>query len=211
MKKKKPEKTMEDLAKDCGYYGPAMKTLRCDFLLMSVYDSYARGTLTYEEARKMFRDVVAAEDHYVQRNADEKLALLTAKDWDDLQNVFNKVRDHKGPFATWPEPKELEQGVRQFPYSDWSETLLHFQHIFYEKGLIIAFDWGAWDEGLAIFNSKDENKFADLDAETVLKLFTSTIRNDRFSDGLLANFFQNGDGEKLLARLLEFRPTGREE
>lgn len=76
-------------------------------------------------------------------------------------------------------------------------------HLLYDHHLIIPFDWARWDEGRAIFNGTDPDRFAALDRLTVLKLLTAVARNDRFSAGAWAALFNHGDGQRLLERLLD--------
>lgn len=61
---------MEELANDCGY-DSTKKTLRCDFNLQTFHGLYAMGTITYEVAQKMFSDIVASENHYVEDSPDK--------------------------------------------------------------------------------------------------------------------------------------------
>lgn len=134
-----------------------------------------------------------------------KTESLNAKDWGDLENLYSKIKNHEGAFSEVISRKN-DDGSTQMPFNKESEILDEFRKMFSEKGLIIDFDWVNWQEGRDIFASQAENKFSDINAETVLKLFSAIIRSDRFNDGVLANFFSTGNGERLLARLLEFRP-----
>jgi hypothetical protein len=80
-------------------------------------------------------------------------------------------------------------------------------HLVYENHLIIPFDWSNWDEGRAILNSDNPNRFATLDRLTILKLLTVVARDDRFAPGAWSALFDRGDGPNLLHRLLDLETS----
>lgn len=58
-----------------------------------------------------------------------------------------------------------------------------------------------------MFRVAEEDRFKDSSLEDTVKLFTAILRNDRFNDGAWADLFESGDGQRLLKRLLDFKPA----
>ena len=89
------------------------------------------------------------------------------------------------------------------PADDYSQGLSKFVALCYEMGLVIDFDWMHWKEG-ATYLKDNSKKVVEADLETVVKLITSHIRNDRFDEDWLEDLLDNGHLTALLRRLREF-------
>ncbi|MEP4532690.1 MAG: DUF6508 domain-containing protein [Cyclobacteriaceae bacterium] len=74
---------------------------------------------------------------------------------------------------------------------------------------IEGFDWQSWEEG-AEFERKGEWKVADKDEAFCLKLLTSIVRNDRFTDGFIEKHFRSGLLIKIVQRLIELNSSNTE-
>jgi hypothetical protein len=96
------------------------------------------------------------------------------------------------PFIVYGEAAAgLMKAIYQF-VEDHPELGLHsYQAVLEAAGL----EWG--------FRSMEEADVSRLDGRTVMALLLGALRADRFSDGVLLEFFENGCMEKWLARLLE--------
>ncbi len=122
---------------------------------------------------------------------------------DRLRDLVEGMAVHQGPWSTTHGGEKTNSGVTVMPWVENGPLIEEALHFLYDNHLMIPFDWGRWDEGRAIFNSDDPNRFSTLDRLTVLKLLTAVARNDRFSPGAWAAFFDHGDGQELLHRLLD--------
>lgn len=137
----------------------------------------------------------------------DTINALTEQDWSELQDLYKRVIRHKGSFYEMGGGQEIEKGVIEMPYTIEKPIVLDVRKFFYSKSLVVPFDWSEWDEGRAMFRQEGESKFDDISLADVIKLFTAVIRNDRFCDGAWAGLFENGDAQRLLKRLLDFKPV----
>lgn len=72
----------------------------------------------------------------------------------------------------------------------------------YAHGFILqGFDWRSWDEGRR--HGRDLPWIARADLETLCRLFTAHVRNDRFCEGHLAAMWYEGVIEAMVERLRE--------
>lgn len=136
-----------------------------------------------------------------------KLQALTSKDWLELEDLYKRVVDHKGSFSKMGGGQELEDGAIAMPYTIEAPIVCELRKYLLDKHLIVMFDWSHWSEGKALFKVADNDRFTDINPEDVIKLFIAVMRNDRFCDGAWADLFENGDAQRLLKRLLQFKPT----
>ena len=120
----------------------------------------------------------------------EKIYAFTPQDWQPLMDLIPKI-ESTSKFSEWAGGEKDENGVIQMPYSIESPIVSQFLEVVYAIPIIIAFDWGAWDEGRKI--ASDENfDFDSADLLTKCKLITAIVRNDRFCEGALASAFESG-------------------
>ena len=130
---------------------------------------------------------------------------LKKEDWRELESIYQEIINHKEPFYKVIGGKKDSEGVIEMPWHKYSPTVLKLFEFLYSKNLIIDFDWVNWDESVKIWNRNGKNKYKDLSLDNTIKLFTEIARGDRFSEGLWAQFFESGDAELLVARLIEFK------
>jgi ADP-ribosylglycohydrolase len=92
----------------------------------------------------------------------------------------------------------------QFPYLSYSETVDKFRQDLYHLNMIIDFDWTQWiGEGKKYIDNHE--LLATTDITVLQKLFTSIVRSERFSEGLLGDMIDNGIILDLLVRLKGIR------
>lgn len=133
---------------------------------------------------------------------------LSSESIDELEDLLRRIKRFEREWVEahggeWFEDRSVKEGT-SLMYRPWDAPLANKAMKFlYKHKLIIAFDWGGWEEGRQFFGNKDADKFKKLDREFVLKLLTAIARNDRFNDGAWARSFETGDIQKLFARLLE--------
>ena len=142
-----------------------------------------------------------------EENYKEKIHAFTLQDWQPLLALIPVIESTK-KFSTWPKGgMEVEKGV--FCISGIAEeapVLNRFREIVYTMPIMIAFDWGSWDEGHAMA-ADDAFDYDSIDIPTKCKLITAFVRNDRFCEGALAGVFENGLILKIL-KSIEKQLTG---
>jgi hypothetical protein len=136
----------------------------------------------------------------------DRVNAFTEQDWLDLQGLYERVLAHKGSFSEMGGGGEFEEGVIEMPYTIEKPIVREVRQFFVDKHLQVMFDWSHWNEGKAMFRVNEADRFKNISLEDTVKLFTAILRNDRFNDGAWADLFENGDGQRLLKRLLDFRP-----
>lgn len=137
----------------------------------------------------------------------QKITAFTEQDWAELEDLYNRIINHKGSFSEIDGGKEIKRGVVQIPYTIEKPIVSEARTLFLNKHLMIGFDWPHWEEGKAMFRVDEENRFKDITLTDVIKLFIAVMRNDRFCDGAWVDLFDSGDGQRLLKRFLDFKPV----
>lgn len=118
----------------------------------------------------------------------------------NLKSLIKSIDEYKG---LWSDDLSTEEGG-VISYIPWTAPIAYEAMKFlYDNDLIIDFDWSEWDDGREFFKNKNPDKYNTINKEWVLKLLTAVARNDRFWEGAWAGLFENGDAQKLFARLLE--------
>jgi len=93
------------------------------------------------------------------------------------------------------------EASRGQPYHVYSQEVVAFLEDFHQEGLQIRFNWPAWD-----FEVSPE-AVATADVETLLKVLTRCVRQDRFCEGALAYCLESGQVVAVLRRLKQIRET----
>ncbi|PQO27596.1 hypothetical protein C5Y96_18895 [Blastopirellula marina] len=91
-----------------------------------------------------------------------------------------------------------------YPYFRRSDIVQDFVQALYDNDWVTPkFDWTEWkDSELYI---KHPESLRSVDSITVVKLFTTHVRGDRFCEGHLAAMFESGHILAILQRLREIR------
>lgn len=119
-----------------------------------------------------------------------------------LRELVDQMTSHQGPWGEW-DGEQIRPGVYTMPYVIADDLAYEAMHWLYESNRVFWFAWAEWDEGREIFASWQPNTADTLDHVTVRKLITAIARNDRFCEGAWTEFFEDGQGQALFARLLE--------
>lgn len=146
-------------------------------------------------------------DTEIETAIKEQLDNLTAKDWTELEGLYQRLISHKGRFSEDGGGQEIEPGVIEMPYTIEKPIVTEARQFFLNKHLIVPYNWSQWKEGKAMFRVDEDERFKTTSITDVIKLFIAVIRNDRFADGAWADLFESGDGQRLFKRFLEFKPT----
>lgn len=115
------------------------------------------------------------------------------------------------PYFKDPENKffEVVNKPPQFPFCSYEDMVMAFYKDLYEENMILDFDWPQWgSQANKYFN--DSSLLQKADIKTIQKLFTTIIRADRFTEGLLGDMISKGVVLNLLARLEQIREEIRD-
>ena len=119
--------------------------------------------------------------------------------------VFEQV-DRK--FSEWHSTEPSEDGTPHLPYCEYTSDVNDFIQTLYEEGFIIFFNWIDWKYRKRLYDEPQLVKRAKL--ETLQKLLTAHIRQERFCEGHLALSLTNGHINAILHRLKELRNKMKE-
>ncbi len=133
----------------------------------------------------------------------EKHKTISVESIDKVLKYLS-IFDKKGySFSTW-ESGKTKNGISDFPFCNYSREVNEFQHVLYEEGFIIDFDWPNWQDKAEQFYSNPKLlKTADLDI--LQKLLTTHIRKDRLCEGHLDCVLKDGHITAILRQLKEIR------
>jgi hypothetical protein len=138
----------------------------------------------------------------------DQFNALTAEDWSQILDINNRIQAYDGSWGAIKGGEKDETGVIQMPYAESASIVSEFMVLWYEKDLVINFDWSSWQEGRDWYANEDTTKYEKLDTVTALKLMTAVLRNDRFNDSALMRAFESGDFPKMLQRLVDIHEKG---
>ena len=132
-------------------------------------------------------------------NIGAHLETISTDDWQPLFGLITEIEKTK-EFGTVEGGDEIEPGVFQMPYAEPSRLVYDFEKLAYDLGIVIDFNWPGWDEGRELA-SPDNPELDKLDLVTCCMLITAFIRNNRFCDGALMDFFECGLALRILKRM----------
>jgi hypothetical protein len=115
---------------------------------------------------------------------------LTKADWQPLFDLIPEM-ERAESFGTWEGGGTDENGVINLPYPLEDAVVHSFLELVYKMGIIVSFNWGAWDEGREMANTENFD-FDTVDVFTKCKIITAIARNDRFCVGALLDAFESG-------------------
>lgn len=121
-------------------------------------------------------------DEEQQANAEDRLKPLA----DFLPELDSADFD----FGHWVPSERRAPGVMTMPYFAFSPQGLA---LIATMPALPTFDWPRWKdtpEGQALLN--DQARVAKASADEVMRLTTTLLRGDRFTDGVLANAYASG-------------------
>jgi hypothetical protein len=141
------------------------------------------------------------EDKKIQTAVDNFNAMSDS-DRKQLQSINARIQSRTGEWGIRHEDEHTESGALIVPWIEQAKLIQEFVRFMYEKKLIIAFAWTEWQEGRDWYALQGDSKYDKLDVETILKLLTAVIRNDRFNDGALERAFELGAFPKIIQKLI---------
>jgi hypothetical protein len=96
-------------------------------------------------------------------------------------------------FGAWVPSTTLANGVRTMPYVELGTDGDRFLRDVAGLGFIVPFPWQAWlagPEGAAY--REDRSRIAQATPEDIVRLMTSIIRGERFTEGELLDAYETG-------------------
>ena len=101
-------------------------------------------------------------------------------------------------FGDWKTPDG------ELPWYQTSEEALRFIQSLYDNGWVVSFDWPEWTE-IAGMYVKDAHKLDEADLNTIRRLLTTHVRQEKFCEGHMAQVFECGHLVAILRRLKAMR------
>jgi hypothetical protein len=112
--------------------------------------------------------------------------------------IFEGIARDK--FGHWEESPRRTDGAIELGHFEYHPAVYAFEKACYENGLVYSFDWVAWsDEAQRYIN--DPSLLSSADLATCIKLITTHLRKERFSEGHLGAVLQSGHIVAILRRL----------
>ncbi len=99
-------------------------------------------------------------------------------------------------------------GVIQMPWFDYSDEVLVFLRDITGAGWIQPIDWTAWASSPAGRRMQTDVDAIDVATpEDLVRLLTTIVRGDRFSEGTIASAFERGILQRIARRATVLRTT----
>jgi hypothetical protein len=129
--------------------------------------------------------------------------------WLKLWTVAEELAVNEAP-ATWAGGKPRESAGRttfEMPYVIYAVPVIQLIELLYKLGVVVPFDWGKWYERDRYPGGAG---LAEAPVAEAVRLATSYVRGDRFSEGALASAIEDGTMAAILTRLRTWwdSPTG---
>ena len=126
----------------------------------------------------------------------KKVSAIDITEWQRLFDLI-PIIENTNSFGETIIGEKTSEGVSHFPYVVPEKVVRDFHKLVYDMGIVLAFDWGGWEEGDDLIN--DENTdYNSLDIVSLCKLITFIVRADRFNEGHLVSCFEAGIVLKIL-------------
>ncbi|HOT27193.1 MAG TPA: DUF6508 domain-containing protein [Candidatus Ozemobacteraceae bacterium] len=113
--------------------------------------------------------------------------------------------EKSGSFTVeWPPAEKFFKNMTNFPYPSFSHEFYLFLKLLHDSGFIFVFNWIKWEAGRNVFQKMPE--LIDVAGyETIRRMFTAHVRQDRFCEGHLARMLTEGVLARLVQRLAKLR------
>jgi hypothetical protein len=119
-----------------------------------------------------------------------KDTVRVQKRWQLLFDLLPEIKQTRR-FGKVVGSKQMQDGNLSVPFWLEAEIVSKFFNTVYFLGIVVAFEWASWTEGIDILNNPDAD-FNSYDLDTLCKLLTFIVRCDKFCEGYLINSFETG-------------------
>jgi hypothetical protein len=103
-------------------------------------------------------------------------------------------------FAHWDKPFQIIDKTLILGRLEYHPAVYAFERACYDNGLVQPFDWGAWSDEAHRYMD-DPSLVSTADLGTCIKLITTHLRAERFTDGHLEEVLRSGHIIAILRRL----------
>src|SRR5277367_3982348 len=103
-----------------------------------------------------------------QENLSTHLASLTPAQWNSLFSLLPQIKASK-KFGRLVGAQKMNDGSFTFPYWSEDEIVSRFFNTSYMLGIVVVFDWSAWQDGIDILNNPNTD-YTEYDLPTLCKL-----------------------------------------
>ena len=119
------------------------------------------------------------------------LDSLTKDKWNELFEFIPQLQKRPESYGEMVFNK-VDKNIFNFPYVDYDRIVNDVTRKLYDLDLVPMFDYNSWEDWEKVKNSDL------LSVKEVCKLFTVMIRVDRFQEGFMLKWFEDGTVLKLL-------------
>lgn len=129
---------------------------------------------------------------------------------DDIRALLEFLPLFESPdfvFAEQVGGRRDTDGVFTLPFWGMTDEAARFHHVLHDRGFVRPFDWVAWKrEAERLVDDPDALARAGLD--TICKLLTAHVRQERFCEGHLLSMYKCGHLAAVLRRLAALADSG---
>lgn len=131
------------------------------------------------------------------------IAAVTPEQWRRLAALGEQLLDEPGSAGIWKGGELLDDGSRTIGFFEAGEALSELVSQLYEAGLVTGvFDWPRWWSTCPYHDGEHVDVAPEAD---LVRLITSVVRGDRFSEGALEDYISNGALPTAVVRLAAAR------
>jgi hypothetical protein len=113
----------------------------------------------------------------------EHLKSIPQTQWQQLFSLLDEL-EKQGNFSSPSSSMQLAEGITVVSGPGRDKVVLRFLSQVSDMQLAPVFDWGKWEEGIALLKVYATD-YSHLGLVDLCKLLTVIIRNDRFVEGFL--------------------------
>jgi len=131
-----------------------------------------------------------------------QIRITPESTWNEYFRLIPILEQSDGmPLTQWRGLEPQEDGSISFPYPFYDEVVNQWIRAFNQSGLEIPYRWGDWLRARGFSNNWSEVDYSALTTQEICKIFTAVNRGERFCDGAIGSFFEEGHMLKCLKTL----------
>ena len=132
-------------------------------------------------------------------------AKVTGKQIDGVIRFLSIIEgSNPDNFARLTESTNSTDGVLVLGRLEYHSAVHEFERACDDNGFVQSFEWGAWSDEAHLYMS-NPSLVSSADLDTCIKLITTHLRAERFSEGHLEEVLRSGHITAILRRLRDLR------